>query len=111
MMEWLTTLGFEERAVYRDEQDPANVMHAEYLWPHGGGTMFATYTDRSDWPAQPGTGAACLVCDDCDDVFGRAVAGGASVLREPADQHYGGRSASVKDPEGNIWTMGTYQGQ
>lgn len=111
MIEWLTAIGFTENAIYRDEQDPSTVVHAEYLWPRGGGIMFGTYADLPDWPKKPGTGAAYLVCDDCDDVFARAVSAGASVLREPADQDYGGRSAAVQDPEGNIWSMGTYPGE
>lgn len=110
-MIWLKAIGFEERAVYRNQDDPAAVDHAEYLWPVGGGVMFGTYADTPDWPKQPGTAASYLVCDDCDDVFRRAVDAGATVLREPADQDYGGRSAAVQDPEGNIWSMGTYPGE
>jgi uncharacterized glyoxalase superfamily protein PhnB len=111
MMGWLRAVGFQERAVYRDEQDPGVVVHAELLWPGGGGVMCSTFVDRADWPVQPGAAAAYLVCDDCDDVFARAVAAGASVLREPADQDYGGRAAAVRDPEGNVWSMGTYPGE
>lgn len=110
-MRWLTAIGFEERAVSRDEGDPSTVVHAEFHWPRGGGPMFGTHVEQPDWPTQPGTGATYLECDDCDEVFRRAVAGGASVLREPADQDYGGRSAAVRDAEGNIWSMGTYAGE
>lgn len=111
MMEWLKAIGFEEGAVYRDDKDPATVQHAEYLWPHGGGVMFSTYVDRPDWPVKPGSAAAYLVTDDCDRVFLRAVEAGASVLREPEEQDYGGRAAAVKDPEGNVWSVGTYPGE
>lgn len=111
MAEWLRAVGFEERAVYRDDQDPKTVHHAEYLWPHGGGVMFSTHVDRPDWPVQPGTAAAYLVTDDCDAVFERAVAAGASALRTPADQDYGGRAAGFRDPEGNVWSVGTYPGE
>jgi uncharacterized glyoxalase superfamily protein PhnB len=110
MIQWLTAIGFEEAAVYRDDGDPSTVVHAEYRWPHGGGIMFSTFDDRPDWPVRPGTAAAYLVCDDCDAVFARAVSAGASVLREPEDQDYGGRSAGVQDPEGNVWSLGTYPG-
>lgn len=111
MMRWLEAVGFEERAVHRDDRDPRTVVHAEYVWPPGGGIMFSTYADRPDWPARPGSAAAYLVCDDCDDVFARATAAGATTLRPPEDQDYGGRVASVRDPEGNIWSMGTYAGE
>lgn len=110
MTVWLRAVGFEEHAVYTDDKNPAKVVHAEYLWPRGGGIMFSSFEDRPDWPVRPGTGAAYLVCDDCDEVFARAVSAGATVLREPADQDYGGRSAGVRDPEGNVWSLGTYPG-
>ena len=111
MMRWLVAVGFEERAVYRDDLDERRVVHAEYVWPHGGGVMFSTYADRPDWPVRPGTAAAYLVCDDCDDLHSRATAAGATTLRPPEDQDYGGRAATVRDPEGNLWSMGTYAGE
>nr|WP_281497410.1 VOC family protein [Ornithinimicrobium sp. F0845] len=110
-MGWLSAIGFQERAVYRDEKDPSTIVHAELVWPKGGGLMLGSFAEQPDWPKQPGTGATYLVCDDCDEVFRRAVAAGATVLREPADQDYGGRSASVQDVEGNLWSMGTYAGE
>lgn len=39
----------------------------------------------------------------------RAVAAGAVVDRPMADQDYGGRGGSVRDPEGNHWSFGSYQ--
>jgi uncharacterized glyoxalase superfamily protein PhnB len=41
-----------------------------------------------------------------DALFERAKAAGAKVLREPADQFYGDRSAMVADPEGHVWSFG-----
>jgi uncharacterized glyoxalase superfamily protein PhnB len=41
-----------------------------------------------------------------DDLFERARQAGAKVLREPADQFYGDRSAMVADPEGHVWSFG-----
>lgn len=110
-MTWLRAIGCEEHAVYRDEADPSVIRHAEFHWPAGGGIMCGSFIDEPDWPKQPGTGATYLVCEDCDEVFRRAVDAGASVLRAPEDQDYGGRSAAVRDPEGNIWSMGTYAGE
>jgi len=39
-------------------------------------------------------------------LFERAKQAGAKVLREPADQFYGDRSAMVADPEGHVWSFG-----
>ena len=41
---------------------------------------------------------------DTDAAYQRALAAGATTLREPADQFYGDRNAAVVDPSGNqIW--------
>jgi uncharacterized glyoxalase superfamily protein PhnB len=38
----------------------------------------------------------------------RARAAGADVARELTDMDYGSREFSARDPEGNVWTFGTY---
>jgi uncharacterized glyoxalase superfamily protein PhnB len=110
MMAWLRAVGFTEHATYRDERDPAVVVHAEWLWPGGGGVMFGSR--RPDGAVDNvGRSAAYLVTDDPDAVFHRAVEAGATVERELVDQEYGGRGGSVLDPEGNHWSFGSYQPQ
>jgi uncharacterized glyoxalase superfamily protein PhnB len=106
MMRWLGAVGFTEHATYRD--DDGSVVHAEWLWPGGGGIMFGT--ERAD-SAIAGTGpaAAYLVTDDPDTVFDASVAAGATVVRPMVDQDYGGRGGSVLDPEGNHWSFGSYR--
>jgi uncharacterized glyoxalase superfamily protein PhnB len=108
MIAWLTAVGFTEHATYRDEGDPSIVVHAEWLWPAGGGVMFGS---RREGAAVDNVGqaAAYLVSDDPDAVFARAVAAGATVEREMVDQDYGGRGGSVADPEGNHWSFGSHQ--
>lgn len=108
MIAWLSAVGFVEHATYRDESDPSVVVHAEWLWPDGGGVMFGS--QRPDGAVtNVGGSAAYLVTDDPDAVFARAVEAGATVLREMVDQDYGGRGGSVEDPEGNHWSFGDYQ--
>ena len=46
--------------------------------------------------------------DDPDALFERASATGAEVVQELIDTDYGSRDFSVRDPEGNIWSFGTY---
>jgi uncharacterized glyoxalase superfamily protein PhnB len=48
------------------------------------------------------------VVDEVDAHFARAKAAGAEIIREPEDQDYGGRDYSARDPEGNVWSFGTY---
>lgn len=45
---------------------------------------------------------------DCDAMYRRALAAGATSLSEPADQSYGDRSAAVKDVFGNSWYIATH---
>jgi catechol 2,3-dioxygenase-like lactoylglutathione lyase family enzyme len=40
--------------------------------------------------------------DDVDATFDRVQAGGAEVLQEPIDQHYGVRDCAFRDPAGNM---------
>ena len=109
MIRWLEAVGFVQHAVYRDENDPSRVVHAEMLWPGGGGIMFGSHRDGNDLTRQPGTAAAYLVTDDPDGAHDAAVAAGGRTLRPPTDQDYGGRGASVADPEGNVWSFGDYR--
>src|SRR5829696_6703537 len=49
--------------------------------------------------------------DDCDALFNRAVAAGATVAPGPmgalADQFWGDRTGTITDPEGFTWTIAT----
>jgi uncharacterized glyoxalase superfamily protein PhnB len=44
---------------------------------------------------------------DVDAVYQRAVKAGGTSMKEPVDQFFGDRTASVKDPSGNHWEIGT----
>ena len=109
MIGWLAAIGFTEHTIHR-AGDPTTVQHAEMLWPAGGGIMFGTHRGGNpDWPRQPGAAAAYLVTDDPDRVYAAAVAAGATSLYAPRDENYGARTAGVMDPEGNLWSFGTYR--
>lgn len=47
-----------------------------------------------------------LHVDDADALIERAVAAGATVVRPAADQFYGERSGTVRDPFGHEWNIG-----
>jgi len=47
-----------------------------------------------------------LHVDDADALIARAVEAGATVVRAPADQFYGERSGTVRDPFGHEWHIG-----
>ena len=46
--------------------------------------------------------------DDVDAAFRRAVAAGATEVRPVADQFYGDRPGTLKDPYGHQWTLATH---
>jgi uncharacterized glyoxalase superfamily protein PhnB len=104
--------GFEERAVYARDDEPAVVEHAELRWPPGGGVMLAT-AGKDDSPfgrRQPGNDSVYVVCDDPDALFERAAGARAEVVRGLVDEDYGSRGFTVRDPEGSLWSFGTYAG-
>ncbi len=101
--------GFEETAVYGDGDQ---VHHAERAWPPGGGIMLgsARPSDGDSWQLQPGTFGAYVVTDEPDALCERARRAGAEITREPFDTDYGSRDFAARDPEGNLWSFGTYRG-
>jgi len=100
--------GFRTVARYDDGD---TVAHAELAWPLGGGLMLGSArAGEDDWPLRPGTFGAYVVCDDPDALSARAVAVGATLVYGPRDPDYGGREVGLRDPEGNLWSFGTYRG-
>ncbi len=57
-------------------------------------------------PTEGGTGASIkLFVTDADEMAYRAVAAGAAMLHEPADQFYGLRECTIRDPFGHHWII------
>jgi PhnB protein len=44
---------------------------------------------------------------DVDETCARAVAAGAEILRPLADQTWGDRTVTLRDPFGHVWTLAT----
>ena len=112
LIKFLTNaFGFEETLVV---EDAGIVHHAELRWPGCGGIMLgderAHSGDALHDQLPSGPTSICVVCDDPDALFERAAANGAEVLQGVKDKDYGSRDFLVRDPEGNVWTFGTYRG-
>ena len=106
---FLVAVGFDEAAVYGEGE---RVDHAQLDWPTGGSVMLGSERPDSaiaDLPA--GVGSAYVVVDNPDEVHARAVAAGATVIRGLADEDYGSRGFTMADPEGVLWSFGTYGGE
>ena len=58
------------------------------------------------------TGAISIyvVTEQPDALFARATAAGATLVRGLEVTDYGSRGFTVSDPEGNLWSFGTYLG-
>jgi uncharacterized glyoxalase superfamily protein PhnB len=108
--------GFERRAVYLGDQDPGFVQHAQLVWRD---RMIMLYTvNETEYAravgmktvAQAGgpTIGLYLIVEDVDAHAERARAAGAEIVLAPRDQPYGGRGYTARDPEGNVWSFGSY---
>jgi uncharacterized glyoxalase superfamily protein PhnB len=54
------------------------------------------------------TQSGYYVVGDADAHYAQAKAAGADILLEVEDDDFGGRTYTCRDPEGHIWTFGTY---
>jgi uncharacterized glyoxalase superfamily protein PhnB len=54
------------------------------------------------------TQACCLIVDDPDAVYARVLSGGGTIIRDIQDESYAGRAFTCRDPEGHLWTVGSY---
>lgn len=64
----------------------------------------------SDFDVERGAASVYVVIDNPDEVWARVEQIGATVVRPMEDTDYGSRGFSIKDPEGNRWSFGTYGG-
>jgi uncharacterized glyoxalase superfamily protein PhnB len=113
-IEWLCkAFGFEKHLVVPGEN--RTVVHAQLTFGNG---MIMLGSAREDefgqWIKSPreiggiGTQSAYVIVEDADAHYSRAKAAGAEIVMEVEDQDYGGRLYSCRDPEGHLWSFGTY---
>jgi uncharacterized glyoxalase superfamily protein PhnB len=111
-IDWLAkAFGFEAIGVHKGED--GKVVHAEMRF--GDGMVMLGQPGRS-WGMKTATelgavsgGIYTIVDDGIDAHYERAVAAGAEVAMELHDTDYGSREYMVRDPEGNLWSFGTYR--
>ena len=109
---WLgEAFGFEPREV--TEGDDGTVFHAELAY--GAGALMLGSARETDWglrtPRELGgvTAGTYVVVEDVDAHYERARAAGAEILIELGDTMYGSREYMARDPEGHLWSFGTYR--
>jgi uncharacterized glyoxalase superfamily protein PhnB len=96
--------GFTERQVHRD--DDGTIVHAEK--DAAGGVIMFSGSGPERWGDHRGQAWVYLGVGEVDALHDRAKAAGAEIVMGPTDQDYGSRDFSARDPEGNLWSFGTY---
>lgn len=111
MIDWLVNaFGFTVHARYAD---PGGVVqHAQLAF---GSSMIMIGNVRDDaygrmvgGPGAQGGKSVYVAADNPDELHARAKAAGAQILEEPTNRDYGSRDFVCADPEGNVWSFGTY---
>ncbi len=83
----------------------AEVRAGDSMLMIGGGGAGLSWRGQS-WPT-----ALHVYVEDVDAVHHRALQAGGVQIQPPADQEYGERSGSLKDPFGNHWYVATWKGE
>jgi uncharacterized glyoxalase superfamily protein PhnB len=103
---WLVgTFGLRESFVAPG--DAGTVAHAQLTWA-GGMVMLASRTD-DPLGADQGPAWIYVIVDDIEEHHDRAVDAGAEIVQPLVDEDYGGSGYTARDPEGNLWSFGTYR--
>ncbi|MBC5800442.1 MAG: VOC family protein [Candidatus Eremiobacteraeota bacterium] len=107
--------GFEKHAVYAGPS--GRIVHAQ-LALGSNFIMLGSASDDMSWPVRTprqvgaATGGTYIVLESDEDVDAhceRARAAGATIIREPESPDYGGRNYGAQDPEGYLWSFGSYR--
>jgi uncharacterized glyoxalase superfamily protein PhnB len=110
----INTFGFKEHFVYRDENK--FVHHAELslgnamvmIGPQRPESEFGKMTGTPTEANGLNTQTTYIIIDEVDKHYENAKANGAEIVMDIKDEDYGGRGYSCKDPEGFIWSFGSY---
>jgi uncharacterized glyoxalase superfamily protein PhnB len=110
MIRWLVdVIGFEEHVVYRGD---GIVHHAELAF---GSSMLMLGQHRdNDYGKLVGdldarrTDAIYVAVDNADALYAKVKAAGATIEMDLHDTGYGSRDFACRDPEGGLWSFGTY---
>ena len=113
-IDWLCrAFGFERHLIVPGDNE--TIDHAQLTFGNGMIMLGSVRSDEfGEMIKQPSdldgaeTQAPYIIVDDVDAHYECAKAAGASVVMEPEDQPYGGRLYTCRDPEGHLWSFGSY---
>ncbi|WP_068829409.1 VOC family protein [Pseudomonas sp. BMS12] len=110
---WLCEV-FELREQLRVPGPDGSIQHAQLV--HGGGMlMLGSLQDgeygrhlREPGPVGGNTQGIYLVMEDVDAAYVRVQRAGGEILIPIKDEEYGGRGFTCRDPQGQLWSVGSY---
>ena len=112
-LDWLEeAFGFERSSVHEGPND--TIAHAEVTYGDGM-IMLGNAGDNGlgmKTPRQLGAvtqGIYVIVDEGIDRHYEHARTAGAEIVRALHDTDYGSRDYMARDPEGNLWSFGTYR--
>jgi uncharacterized glyoxalase superfamily protein PhnB len=115
-IEWLCqTIGFERHLVVPNAD--GTIARAQLRFGNGiimlgsavkNVTAFDRHLRQPDEIGGGNTQSAYVIVTDADALYARVKAAGAIIAMEIRDEDYGGRDFSCFDPEGHLWSFGTY---
>jgi len=99
----VATFGAQE--LYRKARPDGSVMHAEVR-------IDDSVLMLGERPERAGAvhGSVHVYVPDVDACYRRGLDAGAASVSPPTDQAYGDRTAGLRDPQGNLWWIGTHLG-
>jgi uncharacterized glyoxalase superfamily protein PhnB len=116
MIDWLCeTFGFEKQMVVTGEDGA--IVHSALKRGSGMIMVDSVLKEETAWGCQitqpdnvggRETQSPYMVVEDVDAIYQRAKAAGTEIVMEPTDQPYGSRDFICRDPEGHLWSLGTY---
>ena len=112
-IDWLCdVLGFERHLVVPNED--GTIAHAQLVCGNGmvmlGSARDGEYDDIVGPSSPEGTltQSAYIVVEDIKSLYEQVKSTGANIVMELEEQFYGGSLFSVRDPEGQLWNVGSY---
>lgn len=113
-IDWLCrAFGFECRRLYKDEL--IGITHAQLAFGNGmvmvAPVVYSEYGRQLRQPDEIGgasTQGIYVIVNSADALYAQAKAAGAQIAIELKDEDYGGRGFTCHDPEGHLWSFGTY---
>jgi uncharacterized glyoxalase superfamily protein PhnB len=112
--DWLcSAFGFEKQTALAD--DAGAILYAQLTFGRAlimlapvGDTPIEKFMKQPDEIGGAETQSCYFVVEDADAHHARSKAAGAQIILDVQEDGFGGRGYTCRDPEGHIWSFGTY---